>query len=484
MADIEDLAAFVAEHPDDTDQRWRLAKKLYMAWKYDQALEHLLILREQWPDKLNVVRYLAATHYRLGQLDDAINVLKAAVDLWPGEVPLREQLARVYEVSGRLREAVELWKTVQRLEPEYPHVDSAIRRLTTMTADDGDGGGKGRSVNALNASPGKICPQCNAHNSAEFGRCWQCHALLTASGAGAGAPVPYRQAKYLGTTTVTIVGSIFIIGLAAAAAYFTWQSFTQLMAAGSESMTSKTVALVLEQHLLPLRLSVLGALIILWPLTLWLSVRLLRKGPTPAANINTVAMLLPLMTFAALWTPFAMLAIALLLPLVISFALIVTTFGLSFARASLIWLVQAFVVTGALAGCVALTSGLGIVTDYTVINEYALHHDSQPGAGQRTVGIIEAPGSQTIRWASTGSAWLDKAGAEVALLYYAAPELAPLTATLDDGSASPPSTRIQEVPGYGIYTIVPGQTYELRVVTQTSGPVTVVAQGILAAAEE
>ena len=34
MADVWDVARYVESHPDDTDQRWRLAKKLYMAWEF------------------------------------------------------------------------------------------------------------------------------------------------------------------------------------------------------------------------------------------------------------------------------------------------------------------------------------------------------------------------------------------------------------------------------------------------------------------
>ena len=96
MADLEELSQYVTSHPDDYAQRWRLAKKLYMAWEYNEAIKHLLILKKNWTRKLNVLRYLAATYYRLGRYMDAISELKEILQQWPSETAVWEQLARVY----------------------------------------------------------------------------------------------------------------------------------------------------------------------------------------------------------------------------------------------------------------------------------------------------------------------------------------------------------------------------------------------------
>ena len=66
MADMWEVAQYVESHPDDNDQRWRLAKKFYMASEFRLALEHLSVLKTDWPDRINIRRYLAATQYRLG----------------------------------------------------------------------------------------------------------------------------------------------------------------------------------------------------------------------------------------------------------------------------------------------------------------------------------------------------------------------------------------------------------------------------------
>ena len=54
MTDVWDIAQYVEAHPDNNEQRWRLAKKLYMAWEYRLALEHLQVLKNEWDRNINV----------------------------------------------------------------------------------------------------------------------------------------------------------------------------------------------------------------------------------------------------------------------------------------------------------------------------------------------------------------------------------------------------------------------------------------------
>jgi len=96
MAELWDIAHDVEAHPDDYEKRWKLAKKLYAAWEYRLALEHLLILKNEWNSKANVLRYLGATYYRLGRYDESTKELYDAIKLWPEEVGLYEQLARAH----------------------------------------------------------------------------------------------------------------------------------------------------------------------------------------------------------------------------------------------------------------------------------------------------------------------------------------------------------------------------------------------------
>ena len=105
MAEMWELARYVEAHPEDHEQRWCLAKKLYVSWEYRLALEHLQVLRNDSELRLNVMRYLAATYYRLGRYSDAAHELRTAVDVWPDEIAPREQLARVLESAGENEES-------------------------------------------------------------------------------------------------------------------------------------------------------------------------------------------------------------------------------------------------------------------------------------------------------------------------------------------------------------------------------------------
>ena len=46
MAEIWDILDHLDRNPGDHEERWKLAKKFYAAWEYEQALEHLLLQRQ------------------------------------------------------------------------------------------------------------------------------------------------------------------------------------------------------------------------------------------------------------------------------------------------------------------------------------------------------------------------------------------------------------------------------------------------------
>ena len=178
-ADLEELSQYVAVHPDDYERRWALAKKLYMAWEYNDAQKHLLILKKSWTRKLNVLRYLAATYYRLGLYDEAIAELNAITQLWPNEVAVWEQLARVYEIAGRTTHAAQTWEQIVRISPSHPTAARSVQRLRSPSGDSQREDLRlGDSDSGIDLSPYRICNNCGAQNSDEFERCWQCHTTL------------------------------------------------------------------------------------------------------------------------------------------------------------------------------------------------------------------------------------------------------------------------------------------------------------------
>lgn len=135
MADIWDIARYVEANPDDHEQRWRLAKKLYTAWEYRLALEHLQILKNEGPNRINILRYLGATYYRLGRYEEAIRELEGAVAQWPEEIGLFEQLARVLEIAGNHEKAADMWDKTLELDPHHPMAAHAASRLRSSTPD-------------------------------------------------------------------------------------------------------------------------------------------------------------------------------------------------------------------------------------------------------------------------------------------------------------------------------------------------------------
>jgi tetratricopeptide (TPR) repeat protein len=135
MAEIWDIARYVEANPDDHEQRWRLAKKLYTAWEYRLALEHLKILKNEGQERINILRYLAATYYRLGRYDEATAELREAIGIWPDEIGLTEQLARVLEIAGDHPGAADMWERTLDLDPHHPMAAHAAARLRSSTPD-------------------------------------------------------------------------------------------------------------------------------------------------------------------------------------------------------------------------------------------------------------------------------------------------------------------------------------------------------------
>lgn len=134
MADTWDIARYVEANPDDHEQRWRLAKKLYTAWEYRLALEHLQILKNEGPRRINILRYLGATYYRLGRYDESVKELEEAIAIWPEEIGLYEQLARVLEIAGDHLKAAEMWDKTLEIDPHHPMAGHAADRLRSNAA--------------------------------------------------------------------------------------------------------------------------------------------------------------------------------------------------------------------------------------------------------------------------------------------------------------------------------------------------------------
>ena len=247
MSDLRELTDYVSEHPDAYDYRWRLAKKLYMAWEYKEALKHLLVLKSDWTRHLNVLRYLAATYYRLGRYEEAIQELEEILRQWPGEIPVWEQYARVSEVAGRTEAAIVAWEEVLKLDPDHSIAGRAVLRLrSTPDNSSREELNLADSDSGINLSAAHICENCGAQNSEEFDRCWQCHALLAhaALSSSVQTPLPESSSK---AWLRTLVGGLLTVAAVSACVYLSLAHLPNSMGGtGTEEVPLSVYAVLAE----------------------------------------------------------------------------------------------------------------------------------------------------------------------------------------------------------------------------------------------
>lgn len=417
--EIWDIARYVEDHPEDFDKRWRLAKKLYMAWEYRLALEHLLILKQEWQERVNVVRYLAATYYRLGRYDEATNELTQAIQKWPQEIGLHEQLARVHEIAGERAMAANAWETIQRLDPHHPIARSAVNRLRAKQDDTPISNLKlGESDSGIDLSPANVCPNCGAQNSDEFDRCWQCHAPLEA-GEDMLVPEPDEEEQAnLPMETLVLVGGIFSLVLLFVDIFIAIQLlwFNQ----PSANYVPMSIWDVYTYEISATRVITGALLLFWWPIAFWLSAFITRiHTKTPPVLINLTGVLLATISFVASFLPENVIIIAPLLPLLIAFIIIIGTFRLNFIRSFTFWTLQMVVVIALLVPTVVILERIQTGTFYNPLTEFPalIQYLQNPEDHADTQGIMlmqnTIPIQQNIRWESTGSAWLDRRGGRV-----------------------------------------------------------------------
>ncbi len=193
MEDLTQLIEHVKQNPDDHNQRWRLAKKLYGNWEYRMALDHLKKLKEAWPNQQNVIHYLATTHYRVGNYDEAISELQALLEIYPSDGSVWRLLGRICESANRPADAKKAYREAMICSPSTSLV-KAVERL--------DGVDESRSsiadISAYDEiTPDKTqitCRYCGSANDAFLERCVQCHESLAVVDAveSSSAPAPAK----------------------------------------------------------------------------------------------------------------------------------------------------------------------------------------------------------------------------------------------------------------------------------------------------
>ncbi|MCX5771220.1 MAG: tetratricopeptide repeat protein [Candidatus Hydrogenedentes bacterium] len=469
MATIKDLTDWVDLHPDDHEQRWWLAKKLYKNSEYEAALEHLLLLRKRWKPKLNVARYLAATYYRLGKYPEAIAELEQAVEDWPEEIPVREQLARVLEVAGRKEGAATVWREVLKLKPGHTMAEQALARLPRMTpppkevpalkdADFGIGFGSGRT-----------CDKCGALNTEEREKCWKCSADLYTYDAEpikpdrkSTAPHPEleEEAPLAHATAVwNTVGTVGIAVMLALGAFLSLRQFS----ASYEMHVAKTTQEFWTLGLLLTRVAIGAALLAGWPIALWVALMISRVGAFTLKPVVVTGLLFASLSYAALSLPLGYVAAILVALMAVSLGPVMLLFNIDFARSLIVWLVQCVLVGAVVLIAFGAMEGAMAVQELPAVLRYAGTHDTEQNPGSYPLPSLQLPAELKVRWQSTGSSWLDQRAGQAEFVFSNTTSSKKIQVELMDENGKPVHEEINAVPFRFQAKIVPDHTYTLKV---------------------
>ena len=472
MAELWDIARFVEENPDDHDQRWRLAKKLYNALEYRLAADHLEILKNEWEPRVNVVRYLAATYYRLGRHSEAIKVLEDGLEIWPQESGLYEQLARVLEVAGEREHAADVWEKLAELDPKHRLAARAAKRLRRQVIQESAEQDLhlAESDSGIDLSPGRICPNCGSQNSDEFERCWHCNTALSGIELtpAPGAPRPGRPV--FTPEMIGVMGGVVVVALLSLCLYL---SLRLLLRAGPELVHPGVICTLAELYrteLATTRILMGIVLLVGWPMALWGALLLVPPTrPLPVLLVNLSGLLLAALAYLGTWLPGGALALAPILPALVSLAIVAVAFGMGFGRALKVWVVQlAFVFAFTVVSVVIIESFqsgrfFNPVTSAGAVLHLSGTAEEGGNRGSYEVPLHELPVVQGVRWPSTGSPWLDERAGPAGFVVTTPPETAGLKFEIKDSTGTRAYDEIAGGRWTRTFPVKPGETYEIIV---------------------
>lgn len=486
MTEMWDIARYVEENPEDHQERWRLAKKFYTAKEYRLALEHLQVLRNEWDDKANVYRYLAASYYRLGRHEEAAKELETAIGLWPGEIGLREQLAHVLEAGGLFKEAADAWSAIHELKPRHPIAGVAAKRLREKLLE------KKKPVVNIEASdvgiglpPGQLCPACGASNSDEFDRCWQCHAPLDpdrvfpSSSSG-----PRIQSEpLLSPENIRLAGGLAAVVLLSLCIYL---SMKLLVTAQTDV---PLVVSLWEIYLNELRTTRVAAgllLIICWPLFLYLSLLLFKAEKALHVELVAIAGLVPpALAYAGSWLPPHLMIYTLPLALIVSLILIAVTFGFGPWRILGVWFLHVLLTLLVTAGGLILFESKQIGAFFNPIDEipklvqFQTEQLETGDTGRVDLPEVTLPIRQNLHWEPSGSLWLDRRANMVYFTVYRSENGDAPFFEIKDATGTRVYEPVTEPRWTYAYRIEAGAPYEIAVTGPEGAPCRVVITGLL-----
>ena len=425
MSDLWELAAFVEDHPDDYPQRWLLAKQLYAAHENRLALEHLLVLKNEWRPYLNARRYLGAVYYRMGRYTEAAQALREAIMEWPDEIGLREQLAHVLTRSEEHQEALNVWEDVLHLQPGHARAQKHIQKIrillkTTCRSpyiqDDEDEGIYDSAAGLPPEPPvvGIICPQCGSQNSEDFERCWKCDAALTLRhDSFLNLPSVQAHGPYLlRPETISSAAMLASFALFLVSIYFAFRLILAFREGDPEGLSD--LSQIYDQVLVPSRIVMSFVLVLWWPFALKLALRLARIRMMPPAILLYISgLFLGSLAATLILLPQTMIFFAFLSTLFISLLLMMLAYRLHPGVALVAWAAHIVFVWSVAVCSFWLAECYRYGEFIHPFQELSILRDNLEGKGVvQNSGLTRMPNyitpiHQKMLWESSGSDWLD-----------------------------------------------------------------------------
>lgn len=480
--DLEELAQRVTMNPEDYELRWRLAKKLYMAWEYNDALKHLLVLRKNWSRKLNVHRYLAATFYRLGRHDEAISELQDTLRHWPAEVSVWEQLARVCEVAERHDDASEAWNQIRRLNPAHPAAVRSVQRLMTPPEDSARKDLRlGDSDSGINLARYRVCRNCGAQNSEEFERCWQCHAALRRQ-SSLDTDTPHVELVEASVPWIwTLIGGLSTVSALSVCTYLVFTQWGKLPL-NEDPLPLETLNDALAVQLFIPKLLAAVTLLVCCPVALWGGFRLFGESPPAWISLVGAGALIAAVTYAASWMPLEWIAYAPLLPLLAAFGAVIALSRIGWGKTLGIWAIQLGVIAVVVGGCITAMAGGELLRELPKILNAHKTAASVATPPMYTLVSGLTPIDRALVWQKTEVSWINMYANRVVLEFdFKNPEI-PIEVEIKHGTEV--VAQVSKPPYRFTMDVIPEHTYELRIRSEEPVAVRGVSRGILVPVRE
>jgi tetratricopeptide (TPR) repeat protein len=115
---VKQAREYTAAHPEDDSARLSLARVLFLARRFSEAGEQLVLLKARQPRRPEIDYWLSLVQKQSGQWDAALASIQRARRLDPRSELFREQLGEIYLLQGRSAEAAGTFDACLRQKPD------------------------------------------------------------------------------------------------------------------------------------------------------------------------------------------------------------------------------------------------------------------------------------------------------------------------------------------------------------------------------